>query len=343
MARVSATRVSPDRLPLITKVARLYHERGLRQPEIARRLSISQSRVSRLLKEAVEVGIVRTVVVQPPTVHSDLEDEVRDAYGLTDVVVADSASDDEASILAAISGATAAYFETTLTGQDRVGISSWSSTLLAAVDKMVPKNVSTASVIVQVLGGLGAPTIQMKATHLVERLSAVTGAVPVFFSAPGVVASEVVRDAIIADPSSREAVEEWGRLTVLVAGIGSITPSPMLKDSGNAVSSAELEKLSEAGAVGDICLHFFDAAGRLIESDFGSRTVGISADEMRRIPRRVGVAGGERKREAVRASLAGHWLDVLITDVTTARWLVANAPSAGSGDAASSQVTVPAT
>ncbi|MDQ1082530.1 sugar-binding transcriptional regulator [Microbacterium sp. SORGH_AS_0344] len=257
---------------------------------------------------------------------------MRDLYGLADVVIADSASDDEASILASISGATAAYFETTLTGHDRVGISSWSSTLLAAVDKMVPKNVSTASVIVQVLGGLGAPTIQVKATHLVERLSAVTGAVPVFFSAPGVVASEVVRDAILADTSSREAVDEWSRLTVLVAGIGSIAPSPMLKDSGNAVPSGELAKLSEAGAVGDICLQFFDATGRLVETDFGTRTVGISADEMRRIPRRVGVAGGERKWEAIRASLAGRWIDVLITDVATARWLVANPIAETAGD-----------
>lgn len=322
MARVSATRVSPDRLPLITKVARLYHEQGIRQPEIARRLSISQSRVSRLLKEAIEVGIVRTVVVQPPTVHSDLEDEVRDLFSLTDVVIADSAAADEASITAAISGATADYLETTLTGKDRVGISSWSSTLLAAVDKMVPKNVRTAEVIVQVLGGLGAPTVQMKATHLVERLAAVTGAVPVFFSAPGVVASEIVRDAILADTSSREAVEEWNRLTVLVAGIGSIAPSPMLKDSGNAVSSTELEKLSAAGAVGDICLHFYDESGGSVQADFGSRTVGISADDMRAVPRRVGVAGGERKWEAIRAALAGQWIDVLITDVATARWLV---------------------
>ncbi len=322
MARVSATRVSPDRLPLITKVARLYHEQGIRQPEIARRLSISQSRVSRLLKEAVEVGIVRTVVVQPPTVHSDLEDEVRDLFSLTDVVIADSAATDEASITAAISGATADYLETTLTGKDRVGISSWSSTLLAAVDKMVPKNVRTAEVIVQVLGGLGAPTVQMKATHLVERLAAVTGAVPVFFSAPGVVASEIVRDAILADTSSREAVEEWNRLTILVAGIGSIAPSPMLKDSGNAVSSTELEKLSAAGAVGDICLHFYDETGGSVQADFGSRTVGISADDMRAVPRRVGVAGGERKWEAIRAALAGQWIDVLITDVATARWLV---------------------
>lgn len=55
----------PDHVRLLVKVARMYHERGVRQPEIAAQLSMSQPRVSRLLKEAVERGVVRTVVVSP--------------------------------------------------------------------------------------------------------------------------------------------------------------------------------------------------------------------------------------------------------------------------------------
>src|SRR4051794_21432345 len=85
-----------DRVALLVKVARLYHEQGVRQPDIAERLHMSQSRVSRLLKEAAEAGIVRTVVVPPPGAHADLEDAVRDRYGLTDVVVADTGGADEA-------------------------------------------------------------------------------------------------------------------------------------------------------------------------------------------------------------------------------------------------------
>ena len=41
---------APDRLALMSKVARLYHEQGIRQPEIADRLGLSLSRVSRLLR-----------------------------------------------------------------------------------------------------------------------------------------------------------------------------------------------------------------------------------------------------------------------------------------------------
>ena len=43
-------------LRLMTKVARLYYEQGLRQAEIADRLDLSQSRVSRLLKQAEKEG-----------------------------------------------------------------------------------------------------------------------------------------------------------------------------------------------------------------------------------------------------------------------------------------------
>jgi DNA-binding transcriptional regulator LsrR (DeoR family) len=50
-----------DHLRLVTKVARLYYTHGLRQTDIAERLQISQSRVSRLLSQAEEANIVRIV------------------------------------------------------------------------------------------------------------------------------------------------------------------------------------------------------------------------------------------------------------------------------------------
>ncbi len=60
---------------MIATVAWLYHTRGLRQGAIAERRRISQSRVSRLLEQAVELGIVRTVVIWPVDEQSILEQE----------------------------------------------------------------------------------------------------------------------------------------------------------------------------------------------------------------------------------------------------------------------------
>jgi DNA-binding transcriptional regulator LsrR (DeoR family) len=76
------------------------------------------------------------------------------------------------------------------------------------------------------------------------------------------------------------------------------------------------------GAVGDICLRFFDERGQPVSSALDGRVLGIPADLLREIPRRVAVAGGQRKFAAVRAALRGGWLNALITDLGAARRLV---------------------
>ena len=107
-----------------------------------------------------------------------------------------------------------------------------------------------------------------------------------------------------------------------LVGIGSLAPSRLLLDSGNAGGQADQQHLREAGAVGDVCNRFFDAAGALVPSELDDRVVGIDPATFRSIPRRVGLAGGERKREAVRAALLGGWVNVLVTDLATARALL---------------------
>src|SRR6187551_1441911 len=99
--------IATDQIRLLTKVARMYHEHGMRQPQIAEQLHISQPRVSRLLKQAVELGIVRTTVATPAGVHAELEEEIERRYGLRDVVIADTGhtGPSEASLLLAIGAA----------------------------------------------------------------------------------------------------------------------------------------------------------------------------------------------------------------------------------------------
>ena len=319
------SRLPADRMSLLTKVARMYHEQHIRQPEIAQRLHISQSRVSRLLKEAVNLGVVRTIVVSPPGVHSQLEDAIRDRFGLADVVVGGDDSgraDDDNALLATLGSAGAAYLETTLSEKDDIGVSSWSSTLLAVVDAMTPQRTRLARSAVQLLGGVGDPSVQVKATHLTDRLARVTGAEARYFPAPGIVARKSVRDALLEDPYVSEVASAWDGLSVALVGIGSLRPSPLLQSSGNAISEKDQDSLRELGAVGDVCLHFFDAEGALVDSELEDRVIGISSSQLRAIPRTIGIAGGARKVDAIRAAALGGWIDVLITDVETARRLV---------------------
>ena len=320
--RPGNTRVPTDgQLRLITKVARMYHERGVRQTDIAETLHLSQARVSRLLKRAAELGIVRTVVAVAPGVHTELEEAVEKAYGLAEAVVVDVDGTDE-DILAALGSAGAAYLEATLTGRERMGISSWSQTLLAVVDRMQPFRVPGAESVVQLMGGVGSSSVQTQGNRLLTEFARLVGAAATFVPAPALVGTRAVRESLLDDPAMESVAKEWARLTMALAGIGSLPPSPLLRASGNAADLTDQDRLHAAGAVGDVCQRFFDTAGNLVPSDLDDRVVGIDADTLRRIPRRIGIAGGKSKHNAIRGAISGGWVNVLITDTGTAAALL---------------------
>ena len=305
---------------LMTKVARLYHEQGLSQPNISARLHISQSRVSRLLTKATEVGIVRTTVVNTAGVYAELEDELEKRYSVSEIVIVDTA-DSEEQILKSLGSAAAHYLESTLTGGDKIGISSWSATLLSTVEAMRPKVSKVADEVVQVIGGVGESNAQAHAVRLAGRLAEVTGARVSYLPAPGLVSTPDAARALFANQNISSVLNSVEELTLLLVGIGSIDPSKLLKDSGNSLSEKERKELAKLGAVGDVCMRFFDENGKSLKTNLDKRIIGISADQLKNISRRVAVAGGARKHKAIRAALKGGWVNVLITDHKTAKKL----------------------
>jgi DNA-binding transcriptional regulator LsrR (DeoR family) len=324
------TRPPDGQLRLLTKVARMYHERGIRQAEIAATLSISQAKVSRLLKRAETLGIIRTTVTVAPGVHTDVEERLESAYGVAEAVVVDVDPDaDEAETLASIGAGAAAYLEATLGGIDRIGVSSWSQTILAMVDRMRPFTTRGATEVVQLLGGVGAPEAQSHSNRILSELARMLGAEPVYVQAPGIVAGPEIRDSLLNDPSMQEVTRHWRELTMAIMGIGSIEPSNVLATSGNAFSPEDRQPLLDAGAVGDICHRIFRADGSLVRGAMDDRIIAIPVDDLMRIPRRIGIAGGPLKLDAIKGALRGGWVTTVITDLRTAERLIESAAAPG--------------
>jgi len=306
---------------LITKVALLYHEQKLTQTDIAKRLGISQVTVSRLLKRAEENQIVRTTVISPPGAFIELEDMLERRFGLAQAIVAESQSETEESIQAAIGAAAAYFLMTTLSSGEFIGVSSWSASLLAMVDQMHPVRKIERCTVVQVLGGLGNPAAEAHANHLVTRLARLVNGEPCFLPAPGVVGATSSVSVLLKDPYVRQTIGFFGKLTIALVGIGSIEPSSLVASSGNVLSARELQNIRSRGAVGDICLRFYDADGQEIRDPAGNRVIGIDLETLGHVPRAVGIAGGKRKYAAILGALRGKLINILVTDQFTARRL----------------------
>src|SRR6516162_2159725 len=316
-----------DELRLMAKVARMYYTQGLRQMEICERLNIHQSTVSRVLKRAEREGIVRTTVSLPAGTHTEIEDALQSAYELDDVVVVDCL-EDEAQIAHDLGAAAAFYLENTLKPGDVIGISSWSAALLEMVNAMHPSQRFKNARVIQILGGVGSPNAEVHATQVTRRLADLIGADATLLPAPGVVGSRDARDVLIKDRFVREALDLFGKVTIALVGIGATEPSRALASSGNSFSPQEIKLLAAKGAVGDICLRFFDAAGRQVVTELNDRVISIGFDQLRLVRRVVGVAGGKRKTNAIRGALAGKLINVLITDLASAERLLAGGAAA---------------
>ena len=312
-----------DELRLIARVAQMYHIEGKRQAEIAAILRISQATISRMLKRAVDEEIIRTTINPPQGTYSALQDALRAAFGLPEVIVVDCDQDQDAAIMARIGEAAAHFLETTLQADEIIGVSSWSETIQKMVDNIHPMRQGSATYVVQTLGGIGNPAVQTHATQLTTRLAKLTGAAPQLLPAPGVAPSSEAKSILSSDPYLRETTALFDRISLAIVGIGAIAPSTMLARSGNVFSAEELAELAKAGAVGDISLRFFNVAGEPVQTALNARVIGIDLAQLAKLDRVIGLAGGQAKTTAILGALRMGVLDVLITDQFTAERLLA--------------------
>jgi DNA-binding transcriptional regulator LsrR (DeoR family) len=311
----------PEEARQLAKIARLYYEDGLRQAQIAEQLDLSQATVSRLLKRALDLQVVRITVNSPSGYYPELERGVREEYGLKDVMVVDHSTDSDR-LLQNLGSAAAFYLETTIKPDEVMGVSSWSETLLATANAMHPLRTPRGTRVIQIEGGIGDPNSEAHASQMTQRLAELCGAEAVMLHAPGVVGSVETRKALATDPYVQEVIRYWDDVTLALVGIGTPEPSRMLAQSGNAFSEDEWLSLAQLGAEGDINLHFFDAVGQRVESALDERVISMGLDQLRRVQRCVAVAGGERKWQAVRGAIRGGWIHVLVTDSLVARRLL---------------------
>lgn len=328
LPKTAAPKAAPGAVPhqLIATAAWLYHTRGLRQNAIAERLRISQSRVSRLLEQAAELGIVRTTVVLPREEQTVLEQELQMAYGLREVHVHDLGQvGDEAELGQELGQLLALYLQSGPMDARVVGYTSWSRALGEMVRHLHPMAQSTTEFVVEMVGDLGPPALQHAAAENTQLLATLTGAEPLFLRLPGVLPDPDVRKTLLDhDRHAQWVLMKLDELDFALAGIGAVNIAAPLRAGDNFFTAQEVARAKKLGAVGELNLRFIAEDGEPLNIDIEEQVVGATLEQLRRADRRLGVAGGPSKYRGIRAALVGGWINALVTDSITARWLIAH-------------------
>lgn len=309
-----------DRYRFLYKIAHAYYEDGLTQQEIANRFHLSRPKVSRLLQEARDEKVVTITLTPPSGGTADLETELEKKFGLDEVIVVPVSNPRSNKAVAREIGPTAAELLTrTLQGDEIIGLA-WGATILTMVDAM-PVGARKNLTIVQMIGGLKPDYENEHSAEIVRRAARKLHANYQLIPAPGIASNNQAAKALRSDARIAETLAQAAKADVAVVGLGVLAPDSLLLQSGEILSKNDLSILESAGAVGDVILRFFDANGTPLDLEINKRIIGLSLDQLRKIPRVIGLAGGEKKYEIIRAVLRSRILNVLVTDHITAKKL----------------------
>jgi DNA-binding transcriptional regulator LsrR (DeoR family) len=117
-----------------------------------------------------------------------------------------------------------------------------------------------------------------------------------------------------SDPNIRDALLLGKSCDLAILGVGSTKPDFCSLYQGDHITKSDLERISRQNAVGDVSGHYFDIHGNRSDVEFHKRLIGISDENLRKVPIRLGAAGGIEKSEAILGALRGGYLNYLITD-----------------------------
>lgn len=306
-------RESPDAmLDKMVLAATLYYKEKLSQQEIAKRLNVSRPWVSKLLSRAEDLGIVKIEIVSPLSGNSELERKLCEKYGLQHAGVADKKDRDYVSLAAA------QYFVSQLESNDVVGIG-WGDTISRFLRELTPLHLPNVHT-VPLAGSFGATKETLPNYHAIE-LARKLGGQPHLLHLPAFCGSQEEYDLLSESQMWNELRHMGEHADLAVVGIGTLFSSFLTRNQ--VLSEGEQKELAEAGAVGDVILHFLNEEGESVETELTKRLLRVDIAEVKKHARTViAIAEGLEKLPVIRAALRCGLADSFFTDTETAEALL---------------------
>jgi lsr operon transcriptional repressor len=306
-------------LELLGKVARLHYDFGLTHQEIGEILRLSRVKVTRLLQQARDVGIVKIEVRTDASPYAAIEVALTSTFDLDEALIVPEFDDNER-LRPAIARTAAAYLRRVL--HDGMTVALSLSRTVALVPSFVSAPRPISACFVSLVGGLRSSSEAMNPYESTERLAQLFGGTAEHLHAPVIVASAEAARSLMQEPTIAQTLQRARDADACLVGLGGVHDHLNLVAEGY-MTAAGWDELVAGGMVGDIGARYFDAAGRPVECDVNDRVVGLTLDELRRIPLRVIVAGGRDKDRAIHAALETGLISVLVTDAGTASRVLA--------------------
>ena len=195
---------------------------------------------------------------------------------------------------------------------------SWGNTLNLATRFIQPLDRSDLEII-SIMGGVMRGS-DVNSYEITTRLADLCNAQHSFFTAPLFAGSAQSRDTFMEQDVIIKALEKIRVCGAVALVAGDLKRSLLVRDA--LPRDIDNKELIQLGGVGDVVGHILDAEGRLLTHKINERVIGISLEDLTKIPNVILAAGGCHKVPIIRASLRNGFIDTLVTDEQTAEALL---------------------
>jgi DNA-binding transcriptional regulator LsrR (DeoR family) len=299
----------PDDLFERVLVARRYYLEGRTRVQIAEEFGISRFKVSRMLDEALESGMVEIKIHHPGAVDVDLSTEVQRRYGLEHVYAVAADRRDDADRVQAVAKAMAQLLQSIVRDGDVVGVDCGRTLAHIAPHLTTLPRCD----VVQLSGMAGA--ITANGLDLVRRISEVSGGLSWPLYAPLVVSDSRTAKSLKGNQQIQGTVARYPDVTCALVSIGAWRAGA--SQTYHSLSSRDVARFTEAGVCAETCALLLDHEGRRV-GGLDDRRMGIEETALRAIPTRIAIATGLEKAAAIRAVLRSGLVTALVTDTAVA-------------------------
>lgn len=278
--------------------------------DLAEELGISRFTVGRMIKRALEDGLVEVVPRLPEPVDSALSKVLAKKYGLSSAIVVTPPANSDESARIMVARLAARLVSELIDEDDIVGLGP-GRTIVETCKLIV--DVPTCDIVQLTGGATSEPEANLLA---IMRLSRVAKGRMFPLYAPFLATDPASARAIAAQPAVRHALLRMDQLDKAVLTVGGWPHSSLL--ATHLEELGELESLLEHGVVAEFGTTLLDAEGREVK-ELEGRLIGVTTDQLAKVPVRVAIGGGPGKQEAVVAVLKSGLVDVVVTDERIAR------------------------
>lgn len=215
-----------EKWSILATVANLYYNSEMTQNEIADRMYTSRSKISRMLKEARELGIVEISIKEPWERDLNLEKEIQQTYGVKTVKVVSSRDTGKEQITSRLSEVSAYYLDSVVKEKMVVGIS-WGNTLYHIVKYIDANNKKNIPItVVPIMGASNVKRPERDAMDLAKDLASAYGGTYQYIYAPLFVKNKELKEILIQDDTIKTALQIAQNADVILTSVGSVEYKP---------------------------------------------------------------------------------------------------------------------